>query len=135
MWLKANPRWMINRYSGDFYTDMLRRSKPGQFVKPLLHIPDASYWEAMGRYDGIRDGTVKYRPNPIGAWEDHDTRVQADRSGRVTLRGSAINKATSVTGPRSSRSQAPARMRRGSPERPRERRASSNSRGGGVGSY
>ena len=126
MWLKANPRWMINRYSGDYYTDMLRRSKPGQFVKPMLHIPDASYWEAMGRYDGIRDGTVKYRSNPIGAWEDHETRVNADKSARMLPRGSAFNKSTSATGPRSSRSQAPSRTRRDSPER--SRRASSHSR-------
>ena len=135
MWLKASPRWMINRFTGDYYKDLVRRARPGQFVRPLIHHPDCSYWDALGRYDGIRDGTVQYRPDPIGAWEDHDTRVQADRSGRVTLRGSVIKKATSVTGPRASRSQAPLRMRRGSPERPRERTASSNSRGGGVGSY
>ena len=126
MWLKAGPRWMLNRFSGDFYMDMVRRSRPGQFIRPLLHQPDCSYWDAMGRYDGIRDGTVKYRSNPIGAWEDHETRVQADKSVRIMLKGSVFNKATSVTGPRSSRSQAPARMRRDSPERPR--RASSNSR-------
>ena len=126
MWLKAGPRWMLNRFSGDFYTDMVRRSRPGQFIKPLLHQPDASYWDAMGRYDGIRDGTVKYRSNPIGAWEDHETRVQADKSVRMLPRGSAFNKSTSATGPRSSRSQAPSRTRRDSPER--SRRASSHSR-------
>ena len=128
MWLKTSPRWMINRFTGKYFADMVKSL--GRDARPLIHHPDCSYWDAVGRFDGIRDGTVKYRPDNIGAWDDQETRVNADRSSKVTLKGSVVKKATSETGPRSSRSMAPARSRRASRgrERSRERRAGSNPR-------
>ena len=104
---------------------MVRRAIPGEVVKPFIHMPDVSFWDAVGRFNAILDGFVRYRPDCLGAWEDHATRVQAENSMRFTLRGTVIRRTTVRTGTRS-RTQGPRRRER-SPG-PRARRAGSSER-------
>ena len=116
MWLKDGPRWMVNTCSGVVYERNVREARQGERVDPLIHVPDASYWDAVGRFSGIRDGTIKCRGDAIGAWEDHECRRQAEMGDTFTTRGQI------VSDHRASRSVHP--PRRSSPQR-RSRRAAS----------
>ena len=121
MWFNASPRWMVNRFSGVEF-DHLVTNRAGRDVKALIQHPDISFWDAVGRFSGIRDGTVKHLPDPLGAWEDDVVRLEAEVSTKFTLDGLVLRKSTSNTGPvRPSRSVAPAR-RRASPGSTRSRR-------------
>ena len=106
---------------------MVKRAFPGEPVKPFIHLPDVTFWDAVGRYDAVRDGYVRLRPDCLGAWEDHATRVQAESTMNYTLKGTVIRKTTVRTGTRS-RTMGP---RRRSPSRSRvnrSRRADSSER-------
>ena len=118
MWLKDSPRWMVNPHSGVVYERNARDARQGDRVSPLIHVPDASYWDAVGRFNGIHDGTIRCRGDAIGAWEDQEARRQAEVGDTFTTRGQVVND------PRVSRSVHP--QRRPSPPR-RSRRAASAS--------
>ena len=117
MWLKSSLRWMVNPHSGLVYERSARDARSGDRVNPLIHVPDASYWDAVGRFNGIHDGTIRCRGDAIGAWEDQEARRHAEVGDTFTTRGQIVND------PRASHSVHPA-MRRSSPRR-RSRRAAS----------
>ena len=65
--------WQFNPFTGTAYAESL---KDNPHAERLIHLPDCSYWEAMGLYHPRVDGSVKLSHE--GVWINGYERSLAD---------------------------------------------------------
>ena len=71
-WPHERVRYLVNPYSGWAYWGANQASRD---VDPYIHLPDSSYWDAMGLYHLQFDGTVRSRY--LGDWINRVERQKA----------------------------------------------------------
>ena len=73
LWSLKRVYWQFNPFTGTDYLNMLN-DNPN--IERLIHLPDATYWEAMGMYHPREDGSIKVRHD--GLWLNRAERECAE---------------------------------------------------------
>ena len=73
LWSLRNVWWQFNPFSGKQYLAQLNDNPDAE---RLIHLPDCSYWEAVGLHHPREDGTVKVKDE--GVWINPAERAWAE---------------------------------------------------------